>query len=87
MINIITSSFCPYCSMAKKLISDLGFEYEEKILEFGSNELDEIINLTWMMTVPQIFAWEIKKENLLWGYSDILALNREGKLEGFLRNA
>ena len=40
----------------------------------------EVVNISWMRTVPQIFDWEIKTENLLWWYSDIKALNDEGKL-------
>ena len=29
MITIVSSEVCPYCTMAKNLITDLGFEYSE----------------------------------------------------------
>jgi len=87
MITIVTSTTCPYCTAAKSLITSLGFEYKEKIIELWSDELMEIVRKTWLMTVPQIFAWEISKENLLWGFSDIESLNNEWKLEDVLKNA
>lgn len=80
MIKIITKDYCPYCQLAKELISSLWFEYEEIDVSNDSEKLVEVVSISWMRTVPQIFAWEIKTENLLWWYSDIKALNDEGKL-------
>lgn len=87
MINIVTSSSCPYCSMAKNLITSLWFKYNEKVLEMGSPELMTIVRSTGLMTVPQIFAWEISKEKLLGWYSEIEALHNEWKLEEILKKA
>jgi len=87
MITIVTSSTCPYCTAAKTLITSLGFDYKEKIIELWSDELMEIVRKTGLMTVPQIFAWEISKENLLWWYSDIDRLNNEWKLVEILKKA
>lgn len=87
MIKIVTSSICPYCSMAKDLISSLWFEYEEVMVEMWSPRLMEIVQKTGMMTVPQIFVWEVSKDNLLWGYSDIQALHDEWKLIELLKKA
>jgi len=87
MITIVTSSTCPYCAAAKTLLKSLWFEYEEKLVELWSPELMEIVRATWLMTVPQIFTWEISKENLLWGFSDIDKLNSEWKLVDILKSA
>jgi len=87
MITIVTSSTCPYCSAAKDLITSLWFKYKEKIIELWSDELMEIVRKTGLMTVPQVFAWDISKENLLWGFSDIDTLNNEWKLVDILKNA
>jgi len=87
MINIVTTSSCPFCIMAKQLIKDLWFEYNEKVLEFWDDELNKIINITWLMSVPQIFAWDISKENLLWWFDDISRLNNEWKLIDILEKA
>jgi len=87
MINIITTKSCPLCIMAKHLINDLWFEYKEVVLEFWDDELNKIISITWLMSVPQIFAWEVSKENLLWGFDDISKLNNEWKLIQILEKA
>ena len=86
-IKIVTSSICPYCTMAKDLISSLWFEYEEVVVEMWTSELMDIVQKTGMMTVPQIFIWEVSKENLLWGYTDIEALHNEGKLVDLFKKA
>lgn len=80
MITIITKDYCPYCTMAKNLISGLWFEYTEVDITDDSQKLREIVQISRMMTVPQIFVWEIKLENLLWWYSDIAKLNENGQL-------
>lgn len=87
MITIITKDYCPYCTMAKNLISSLWFEYVEVDVTNDSKKLREIVSISRMMTVPQIFAWEIKSENLLWWYSDISSLNEKWLLLEKLKNS
>jgi len=41
----------------------------------------ELVQIWGMRTLPQIFVWEITKENLIWWYSDIKKLNDEGTIE------
>lgn len=85
MIKIITTSNCPYCIMAKNLLSSLWFKYEEINLTDDTKKLREIMSISGMMTVPQIFNWEIKKINLLWWYSDIKDLHDKWKLISLLQ--
>ena len=85
MIKIVTKDNCPYCDMVKTLISSLWFEYEEIDISSDLEKLREIVEITWMMTVPQIFRDELSKELLLWGYSDIEKLNTEWKLLELLK--
>lgn len=84
MIKIVCTSVCPYCDMAKNLITSLWFEYQEINVDNEPQKLREIVSITQMMTVPQIFVWDISKENLLWWYSDIKALHDEWKLISLL---
>jgi len=86
MITIFSKEFCPYCDMAKTLLTSLWFEYIEVDVTNDYDKLREIVWISWMMTVPQIFKWEIIKENFLWGYSDIRSLNEEWKLIELLNN-
>ncbi len=81
MITIVSSDNCPYCVAAKQLLESLGYEYNEKKVVMGSPELIEIVQITGMMTVPQIFSGEIARENLIWGYTELTQLQAEGKLE------
>jgi glutaredoxin len=84
MITIVSSENCPYCDMAKNLLSSLWYEYKTIDITNDGDKLREIVWTTWMMTVPQIFSWEVSKENLLWGFSEINALNNEWKLKEIL---
>jgi len=86
MITVVSSDMCPYCTMAKNLISELGFEYTEIKVSMWSPELMEIVQKTGLMSVPQIFAWDISKENLLGGFDDISALNNDWKLVDIFNN-
>lgn len=80
MITIYTKDYCPYCSAAKELIKNLGFEYQEIDVTNDPDTCIEMRNLSGMMTVPQIFAWSLSKENSLGWYSDIKKLHDEWKL-------
>ncbi len=80
MITIVSKDNCPYCVMAKNLIKDLWFDYIEIDVWDDYTKLLEIVAETQMRTVPQIFSWEAKKQNLLWWYSDIKKLYDEWKL-------
>lgn len=86
MIKIVTKDYCPYCIMAKELIKSLWFDYEEIDVSDDPDKLREIVQVSMMMTVPQIYVWEIKNENLLGLYSDIEALNRDWKLIDILKS-
>ncbi len=87
MITIVTSENCPYCSAAKDLINSLWFEYKEKVVDLWSDDLRSIVQTTWMMTVPQVFVWDISRDNLLGWYTDIKALNDEWKLVSMLEKS
>ena len=82
-ITVYTKSYCPYCVQAKALLTRKGIAFEEISVE-GKDELR-----IWLMeqsgqrTVPQIFAGE----RSLGGFSDIDALDREGKLDPILHGA
>lgn len=81
MITIVSNDFCPYCRAAKQLLESWGYEYIEKIVEKWSPDFADIIQSTWILTVPQIFSGEISRENLIWGYNDLRELQAAGKLE------
>lgn len=86
MITIFTKDYCPYCILAKELIWALWYDYKEVDISDEHEKLMELVHISGMRTLPQIFVWEIKKENLLGWYSDIKKLNDEWILEEKLEN-
>lgn len=81
MITIFTKDYCPYCMLAKELLWALWYGYKEIDLSDDHEKLMELVQISGMRTLPQIFFWEITRENLLWWYSDIKKLNDEGTIE------
>ncbi|HET6413884.1 MAG TPA: glutaredoxin 3 [Anaeromyxobacter sp.] len=80
-ITIYTTSYCPYCARAKRLLDRKGVPYEE-IDAQGDDALRAwLVAKTGQQTVPQVFAGE----RSLGGFTDIDALDREGKLDPILR--
>lgn len=68
-VVIYTTKTCPYCKMAKELLTQKGIKYEERIIEFGSEELINLVKQTKQRTVPQIFFGE----EFIGGYDDLQA--------------
>ncbi len=87
MITIISKGYCPYCASAKQLISGLGFEYNEIDVTTDSEMLKKASEVSGMRTVPQVFAGDMIKDNLLGGFDDISALHDAGKLVPRLEKA
>lgn len=80
MITIVYTQNCPFCVMAKNLLNAKNIEYTWIDYTGDFDKIAEISGITWMRTVPQIFSWEISKENLIWGYSELQKLEDEWKL-------
>lgn len=82
-IDIYTSSACPYCVKAKKLLSTLGLTYTEHNVDESfdemTKELSEKFNKT-VMTVPQI----IINDNYVGGFTDLESMYKSGKLKEML---
>lgn len=72
MITIFSKSYCPYCSAAKHFLDSIGQEYTEIDLEHDPLKMREIVQISGMMTVPQIFQGEIRAENCIGGYTDMM---------------
>lgn len=79
-IMIYSKTYCPYCDRAKALFDGKGVKYEEKILDTSGDEFAALKKKTGMMTVPQIFI----NDQLVGGYSELSALERDGKLDALL---
>lgn len=80
-IEIYTTPFCPYCTMAKSLLQSKGVEWKEIDLMTEPARRDEMLTRAdGRSTVPQIFV----NGSGLGGFDEISALDRQGKLDEIL---
>ncbi len=80
-ITIYTTRFCPYCIMAKRLLTQKGAAFEE--IDVGGNWAlrDELVAKSGgRRTVPQIWIGDTH----VGGYDDLYALDRAGRLDPLL---
>jgi len=80
-VTVYTTSYCPYCRQAKQLLTRKGVAFEEIDAEGNDQLRTWLVEKTGQQTVPQIFVGE----RSLGGFSDIDALDRQGKLDPILR--
>ncbi|MBT5759056.1 MAG: glutaredoxin 3 [Candidatus Marinimicrobia bacterium] len=76
MIKIYTTSWCPYCNNAKRLLKEKSIEYEEINIEEKGISREELTEITGGRSVPQI----VINDKAIGGYDNLVALNQEGKL-------
>ena len=76
-----SSSYCPYCTNAEKLLFEKGFDVTEKILvDENLEELQKMMKITGKRTVPQIFIDNI----YIGGFEELRALDLSGELDKIL---
>ncbi len=80
-VTVYTKESCPFCVRAKRLLEKKGVAYEEIRVEGDDALRSWLVQKTGQMTVPQIFAGD----RSLGGFSDVDALDRDGKLDPILR--
>lgn len=76
MVKIYTIEMCPYCTMAKRLLDERGFEFEELNIEDEGISRDKLMEMTGGRSVPQI----ILNGKPIGGYDNLLALDLKGEL-------
>ena len=80
-ITVYTKRNCPFCVRAKRLLERKGVAYDEIRVEGNDDLRIWLAEATGQKTVPQIFVGD----RSLGGFSDLDALDREGKLDPILR--
>lgn len=79
-VKIYRTTYCSYCDMAERLLSELGVEYDEIDVTEDPETRQKLVEQTGQKTVPQIF---IDGESI-GGYDDLKALHDEGTLADML---
>ena len=80
-VKIYTMRGCPYCTMAKSLLTRKGVRFEEVVAGRDPEVRAWLEEVTGQDTVPQVFV----DGRSLGGFSDIDALDRKGELDPILR--
>jgi thioredoxin reductase (NADPH) len=71
---------CPYCDMAKQLLTGKGQTWQEIDIEAEPARADEMVERSSRRTVPQIFIGD----RHVGGFDDLAALDRSGELDALL---
>lgn len=79
-ITIYMTSYCPYCGLAKELLTRKGQTYSEINVEDDTAREAMIAKAGGRRTVPQIFI----NGQHIGGYDDLAALDKAGKLDPML---
>ena len=80
-VEIYTKTFCGYCWRARSLLEAKGVAFEEYVIDGGGPKREEMIQrANGRTTVPQIFI----DGQHVGGCSDLLALERDGRLDSML---
>jgi len=79
-VTIYTRPFCGYCARAVALLSDKGADFTEVEAGMDPKLRQEMMDRSGRATFPQIFVGE----RHIGGCDDMMALEREGKLDDLL---
>jgi glutaredoxin 3 len=79
-VLVYTTPSCPYCVMAKRLLTQKGVAFQEIDVAQDDVKRRWLVEATGQRTVPQIFIGG----KPYGGFTDIAALDRQGKLDPLL---
>ena len=83
-VTIYTKPYCPYCMRALSLLEKKGVDFEEIEAAQDAGKRREMMQRSGgKSTFPQIFV----DGQHIGGCDDMLALDREGKLDALLKAA
>ena len=80
MVKIYSTSWCPSCVYAKRLLEEKNIEFEEINIEEIGMSREQLFELTGGASVPQI----IINDKTIGGFEDLLALSQAGQLNEML---
>ena len=80
--KVYTTTYCPYCVRAKRLLKDLNAEFEEIDITENDELRAKLVSETNHRTVPLIFIGD----RFIGGFTDMLALHEQGELETLLKS-
>ncbi len=83
IILIYTSTICPYCIMAKRLLDKKGASYKELNVDTDPELRQEMMQRTKRRTVPQIYIDDLH----VGGFDELRALESNKELDQLLTHS
>jgi glutaredoxin 3 len=80
-VVVYSKDYCPYCTRAKKLLSEKGVPFEEIMVDQDPQLFTDLKKKSGMLTVPQIFI----NDQLIGGFNELSELESQGKLDSLLK--
>lgn len=80
-VIMYTTAVCPFCVNAKRLLAQKNITPEEIRVDQNPHLRDEMMKKSRQRTVPQIWIDDYH----VGGFTDLLALDKQGKLDGLLK--
>lgn len=80
VILIYTSTICPYCIMAKRLLDKKGATYQELNVDTDPELRQEMMQRTKRRTVPQIYIDDLH----VGGFDELRAMESKKELDQLL---
>ena len=75
-VKMFTTQFCPYCVAARRLLAQLGVDFEDVAVDGNAELRGEVMQASGQRTVPQIWLGE----QHIGGYTELAALHQQGGL-------
>jgi glutaredoxin 3 len=79
-VTMYSTSWCPYCERARRLLANKGVSFEEFDVEKAPEKRAEMQGRSGRRSVPQIFIGD----QHVGGCDDLYALEAAGKLDALL---
>ena len=80
MVKIYSTSWCPSCISAKRLLEEKNIDFEEVNIDEENISREKLFKITGGMSIPQI----VINDKPIGGFEHLIELNQSGKLEGLI---
>ena len=80
MVKIYSTSWCPSCVYAKRLLEDNNIEFKEINIEEEGISREQLHEITGGMSVPQI----VINNKSIGGFENLLSITQSGELSELL---
>ena len=81
MVKIYSTSWCPSCVSAKRLLESINIEFEEINIEELGMSREQLCDITGGMSVPQI----VINDKSIGGFENLLEMSQSDELMELLK--